>query len=251
MGKLHELLAVEGPMKSQIETVRTQLSDTFKTKHHLFIERQVTFHPIGEEGKSFTEAQLDLQTTVMKELDALATLWTRTLDVSASVAETNTAARGDVEVDGMQMFTHLPATALLELEKRLGEIQAVISHVPTLDPAKGFRLDEDFREKNVYRSRDDKRVRTEKVQVPIVLYDATEEHPAQTQIISRDEKIGDVVTQEWSGMITPSRKFEILDRCERMRQAVKQARARANGQEVIEQNIGARLFRYIIHGTKT
>jgi len=250
VGKLHELLAVEGPLKAQAEKVRSDLATTFEKRRHLFVEKTVTFHPAEEGQEPVTEEQLDLQTTVKRELRLLADMWTKAIDASAAVAETNTIARASVTIEGdsTPIFTDLPATALLELEKRIGELHGLVSAIPTLDPAKGFQADA-VRGVDVYRSREDLKTRTKKMQRPIVLYEATKEHPAQTQMISEDIPIGKISTHEWSGLLTPTEKTEMLDRVEAIRRAVKAARARANEADVQEKKIGERLFEFVIEGT--
>lgn len=252
MTKLHELLAVEGNLKGQAATVRGNLQTTFEKKRHLFEQKLVTFTPfkeVPEEGLVQTEeAQLDLQSTVYKELRWVSGIWAPALDVSAQVAEANTRARADVVLeDGMPLFRDMPATALLELEKRLAEMHALLQGVPTLDPAKGFQPDTTHGEKHVYKARPDVKIRTKKLQRPIVLHEPTVEHPAQTQLISEDVNIGRTVTQEWSGLLTPAEKSELLEKTERLQRAVKAARSRANEAEVkTDLKIGATLFEYIL-----
>lgn len=249
MAKLHELLAVVGNLSGQAEKVRGDLVTTFEKKRHHFTEKVVTFKPSEEGGgEPVTEEQLDLQSTVRKELHWIAGIWSEALDVSATVAEANTRARANVVLDnGKVIFEDLPATALLELEKRLTEIHGLVQTIPTLDPAKGFKPDGQKGE-GIYKARDDERTRTKKVQQAIVLYHATPEHPAQTQLISEDVPIGKIVTQEWSGLITPGEKADMLERAEELRRAVKAARSRANEIEVSQQKIGGKLFRYIFNG---
>lgn len=242
MAKLHELLAVEGQLKGQAKATGTELRATFEKKRHLFEEKRVTFHPSGEGQEPKTEQQSDLQSKVPDELAWITEIWAKAMDVSYKVAVANTLARADVVLDGATILTNVPATALLELEKRLGEAQELVLAVPTLDPAKGFQLDAD-RGKDVYRARERSGERTKKVQQPIVLFPATPEHPAQTQLISVDIPVGRVVEQEWSGLVTPAQKGDMLSRVEALRRAVKQALTRANAVEVPEtQDVGAALL---------
>ncbi len=248
MTHLHELLAVDGNLKGQAEKVRTDMTSSFDKKRHLFTEKLVTFTPQEDGAVGVTEEQLDLQSTVRRELKWVADIWAQAIDVSASIAEANTRARADVILDdGTVVFTGLPATALLELEKRLSEVQNLVQAVPTLDPAKGFSADA-HREKGIYKARDDVKTRTKKVQRPIVLYDATPEHPAQTQLISEDVPVGTIRTQEWSGLLTPLEKSEMLERVEALRRAVKAARSRANEVEITQGKLGEKLFQYVFDG---
>lgn len=247
MAKLHELLAVEGQLKGQAQATRTDLRATFEKKRHLFEKKVVTFHPNEEGATAVTEQQSDLQSTIAKELKWIAGIWTKTLDVSYQVAEANTRARADVVLDnGTILLSAVPATALLELEKRAAEIQELIVAIPTLDPAKGFTPDPD-QGTNIYRARDVSKVRTKKSPRVITLAVATVEHPTQAQLITEDVPVGKVLEQEWSGLISPSQKGDLLERAEELRRAIKSARQRANDVELQTQGVscGAAIFGFV------
>lgn len=248
MAKLHELLAVEGQLKGQAEATRTELRNTFDKKRHLFEEKIVTFQPNEENASQVREQQSDLQSKIADELQWIGGIWSKAIDASYQIAQANTQAFADVVMeDGTTLLSHVPATGLLELEKRAAEIQELVTAIPTLDPAKGFQPDTD-RGKNVFRARDVVKMRTKKTSRPIVLYDATKEHPAQTQLINEDVPIGRLTEQEWSGLITPAQKADMLERAEALRRAVKQARQRANDTEVASLNgtrIGRALFGFV------
>jgi hypothetical protein len=245
MGKLHELLAAAGTAKGQAEKCRADLLVTFDKKRHLFGEKRVTFTSFEENKPPVTEEQSDLQSTIRKEVRWLADIWVRSIDAAYQIAESNMGARADVTLDdGTVLFEKLPATALLELEKRASEIHAFITAIPTLDPAKGFRPDAD-RGEGIYRAREVQKTRTRKVAKPIVLAPATKEHPAQTQLISVDEPVGTISELEWSGLITPAEKADMLDRAEELRRVLKKARSKANEAEAVAGTVGKRLFDYV------
>jgi hypothetical protein len=245
MGKLHELLAVEQPLKKQAAATRADLINTFTKKHHLFGEKRVTFTSRDEGAQPVTETQSDLQTTVRRELKWIADLWEKSVDTSLQVAYGNTFAVADVLLeDGTTLAEGVPATALLELEKRAGEIHGLVSAIPTLDPAKGFKEDPD-RGVGVYRARDDNRVRTKKITRPMVKYEATKEHPAQVDLVQEDVAIGTIRAQEWSGLITPGDKADMLARAEELRRALKTARSRANEAPAATETVGAKVFGFV------
>ncbi len=253
MPKLHELLAVEGQLKGQAQATRTELMVSFDKKRHLFEEKVTTFIPSGEGAQPVQEQQSTLQSKVRDELDWISDIWKGAIDVSLQVADANTRAKGDVVLeDGTVLFADVPATALLELEKRAAEIHELLKTVPTLDPAKGFAPDAD-RGARVYKARDVRKTRTRKQQTPLVLYPATPEHPAQTQLISEDVPTGTILEQEWSGLVTPAEKGELIERAEALARAVKQARMRANDVDTPREQlrtVGARLFGYVFSGKK-
>jgi len=232
MSKLHELLAVEGKLESQSKKVISDLQNTFNKKRHLFEEKKVVFTPHAENEQSVTEAQSDIQSTLDKELDWVRGHLVKSLNASYQVAEANTQARADIILeDGTVVAKGVPATALLELEKRVSEIAELLKNVPTLDPAKGFQPDA-ARGEGYFQAREVNKGRTKKANKAIVLYDATPEHPAQTQIVTEDVEVGRIQEQEWSSLFTPARKSNLINKAEILERAVRQARARANEQTI-------------------
>jgi hypothetical protein len=252
MPKLHELLAVLGNLKGQADKTRADLINTFEKKRHLFAEKITVFRPVDEAGKEERAQESDLQTTVKKELEWITGMISPALDAAYQVELGNQVAKADVVLeDGTIVLKNVPATGLLELEKRCGELLTFAQAIPTLDPAKGFTLDPD-RGLGIYKARETTTKRTTKKQRPITLYEATKEHPAQVQLISEDIATGAVTAQEWSGLITPAEKGEIIERAELLARAVKKARARANevAIETVGNKIGATLLNYVFKGEK-
>ena len=80
--KLHEILAVEGPLKAQAEKTRGDLAATFEKKRHLFSEKIVTFMSSEEGVKDQVEEQSALQSTVRQELAWIAGIWSKALDAA-------------------------------------------------------------------------------------------------------------------------------------------------------------------------
>jgi hypothetical protein len=250
MTKLHELLSVAGNLKSQADKTRTDLMETFEKKRHLFGEKVQSFTPILEGAQTVVESQSDLQSTVPKELSWIKSHLAKALDVQYQIAVANTEAHADVVLeDGISILKNLPATGLLELENRIQEIQALVVKVPTLDPAKGFEICTE-RGKGIFKAREITKPRTKKVTKVLVKYAATKEHPAQTELVNEDVVVGSILEQEWSGMITPAAKADMLDRCEQLQRAVKRARSRANEMEVdvASMKIGKVLLDYVFEG---
>lgn len=245
--KLHELLAVGNSVDNQAAKCLGELiSTTFEKKRHHFEQKDVTFNPLDEGAKPVVEAQSSIQTTVKKELEWISTFLVKRIDVEGAINEANTLARADVILeDGVVIAANVPATTLLELEKRVAELQKVVANIPTLDPSKGFNLDE---QTGYYKARDVVKNRTKKTSKVLVKYPATVEHPAQTEMVSEDVVVGTVHESEWSGLITPHQKADALARVEDLLRAVKSARSRANEQEVDSVNIGQGLVDYVFRG---
>jgi hypothetical protein len=246
--KLHELLPIESSHETQAAKVKADLANTFEKKRHLFEEKRTVFTPSQEGAPAVTETQSDLNTTVLDQLDELTPFLVKSLDASYQVAVANTKAQADVVLDdGKAILKGVPATALLELEKRVASILELLKAIPTLDPAKGYLPDGQKTGKGVYKARDVRKVRTRKTFVPLVLAAATKEHPAQVKEGWEDLPIGHISEQEWSGLLTPADKSKLIDRAEEVCRAIRSARARANEQEVDKTaKIGAALLKHIL-----
>jgi hypothetical protein len=249
MAKLHELIPVNNALEGQADKCAADLTELFTKKHHHFTEKLVTVTSKEETGAPPTvEEQLALQTTVQKELTWMRQYWVKAIDSAHQINVGNTLAKADIALEnGETLASKVPATTLLELDKMLTKVKNVLSAIPTLDPAKSFKPDPS-REPGVSIAREVTRTRTAKKQKGIVLYDATPEHPAQTQLITEDIPVATVTTQEWSGMITPGAKADLLDRCEILMRAVKAARARANEVEIdlAANRIASSLLDYVL-----
>ncbi len=247
MTKLHELLAVDGNLDGQSTKTQQELKKTFEGKRHLFEEKLVTFTAKEEGAKAITEAQSDIQTTVAQEVAWIVPIIAKSIDASHHIDLANTLARADVITeDGTTVLTGVPATSLLQLEKRLKAIHELAVSIPTLDPAKGFQQD-DQRPKGHFKAREISKSRTKKIQRPLEMSPATDKHPAQVQLITEDVAVGTILEQEWSSMITPAVKADIIDRCDILIRAVKKARAKANEQEVdvTSAKIGKKLLEFV------
>jgi hypothetical protein len=248
MPKLYELVAVEANLKGQALKCRGELVTTMEKKRHLFQQKLITHIPDGE-GEPEVKEQSDIQTTVRKEVEWLGKIATKAIDVSFAIDHANTLAKGDIVLeDGTVVAKDVPTTALLQLEHRVKEVLEFIKAIPTLDPAKGFAPDP-AHEAGIYKARDVRKPRTEKREDFNVIVPATKEHPAQVAKTSKDVRIGIIQELEWSALITPADKAELLERGEAMLRGVTQARSRANGQEidVATHKIGKAMWEHIFH----
>lgn len=247
MSKLHELLAVHEPLKGQSKKVMADLIATFSSKPHLFEETRKTFEPFGENAKPETIEEKAIQTTVYKEIEFISKHIAKAIDIGYQVDIANSTASADVVTeDGETLLTKVPATALLQLEHRLKEVQDLVKAIKTVDPAKGFEPDAN-RGGGVYKARDVRKNKTEKQDKVVTLSQATDKHPANAILKTYDVPIGHLLEQEWSGLITPAIKADLIDRVEVAVRAVKTARAQANNVEIDTKNlkIGQTLLDYI------
>ena len=164
------------------------------------------------------------------------------MDVTATKDFANCDARGDVMVDGEVFLGQVPVPYLLFLEKELTSLHTFVTKMVELDPAERWSWDENAA---LFRSQPVQTHRTKKMQKPIVLYDATPEHAAQTQLITEDVVIGYWSTTKFSGAVPRPRKKQLLERIRILQDAVKFARVQANAIEVEEKKVGTKVLDFI------
>jgi hypothetical protein len=248
MPKLHELLAVESNHENQASKNRLDLANTFEKKRSHFQETRRTFTGLAEGSTPRVEEVSEIQTTVKRELEWITPYLVKNIDVSHQVDVANTLARADiVDDDGNVIAKDVPATSLLQLEKRTKEIRELLNAIPTLDPTKGFKEDS-TRGSGYFQARDVETERKQKQKKRYELAAATKEHPCQAVLVDEDIPIGTIRTQEWSSMLTPAKKSELLERIDDLTRYVKRARARANEHEidVAGAKIGKKLLDYVL-----
>ena len=250
MGKLCESIAVVGELEGAWKKILEESKVTFGKKHEHFVAFVKRYSPFAEEEKATEniEERKDLDTTVNDKLDYMFEHVINYLDCFAQVEATNQVAKADLEVDGKVILSGVPATVLLGLESKLRAVKEVLDLLPTLAPGISWVKDA-TRGPNIYkRERDEESFRTRKEPKSKTLYDATKEHPAQIEKWTEMINIGKYITTHWSGMLSPAEKSDMLGRLDKLSRAVKQARQRANVQEVVDIHIGQKLVTYIMKG---
>jgi len=247
MGKLHELLAVESSLEKATRKLREESIQTFG-KENLFkgaIKRLIMFK--DEDKNSETEEHIELVTTIDENLDYLVKPMAKYWNTVLSKELTNQQAKADIVLDdGTILAKDLPATFLLGLETKLGELRKVYESIHTLAPGFAWVKDELERHGVFKNNHDTVAFKTKKDLEFIVAYDATENHPAQIEKVENTINIGKYVTTVWSGLITPLDKAERLTRIDALLQAVKKARMRANNINIVKRDkMAEALFKYI------
>lgn len=244
--RLHEVLAVEGDLEGSSKKVVAEAINTFTKKNDHFMAFNKTYHPFRE-GKEheMPSEQKELVTTVEAKLNHAFNAVNSYYDAVAQKECTNQTAKADLIVNGVCLAKDLPATFLLGLETKLKDLRKLVEVVPTLQPGVTWEEDKQLGE-GVFKSAvQQERMRTEKRMKPVVLYEATDKHPAQVKESTEDVAIGKYVQTDWSGMISPAAKSRMLARADALIQGVKKARQRANQTEVVNVQIGKVLTDFI------
>jgi len=240
--KLNQVIAIEKGVKSRVYSELTEF-DKVCQKPDLFQGFSKTYEKKDEDGESLPPESKKVQFRVEDMLKAAAASLTEIFDVTASKDWANMGATADIEVGGAKLLEGVPVTYLLFLEKQFTDLRTFFGHLPELDDTENWQRDE---ASGVYKTESISTHRTKKVQKAIVLYDATKEHPAQTQLITEDVLAGYWKTIKHSGGIPKTRKEKIVARIEAAIKAVKFAREEANGAEAEKRIVGEKVFNYLL-----
>jgi hypothetical protein len=241
MAKLNQIIAIEKGVKSRTYGVITRIHKESQ-KSEPFNGFAKTFRKRDEDAEDYPPEKKKVQLIAGDVLAEVARNATELFDVTATKDWANCGARADVVVGGRVLVEQAPATYLIFLEKQLSDIRTFVEKLPTLDESEDWVKDPNS---NLFKTEKITTHRTKKVQRPIVLYDATEHHPAQTQLITDDVIVGWWDTVKHSGAIPVPRKQQILDRVDKLLKAVKFARETANGIEAEDQKVGEAVFDYL------
>jgi hypothetical protein len=184
-------------------------------------------------------------TTVKDKLAEVIEVIVAGIDANLSKEETNAANVAKAElIIGDQNLGTFSATSLLSLESHLSKIREMYQAIPVLDNTKRWDFDA---QKSVYKTPEEIKFRSIKRPKVIIKYEATKDHPAQTELLHLDFQVGKYETVYYSGKITQTQKNSLLKRIDTLIEAVKVARAKANNVEVINIKFGRKLFDFI-HG---
>jgi len=240
--KLNQVLAIEKGVKSRTQGTVTKLYHMIQ-KPILMAGLMKTYQPLEEGGQEYPPERQKVQVRADDVLTDASVALSELFDVTAQKDFANCGAVADVIVEDNVLLEQVPVTFLLFLEKQLTDFRTILGKVPTLDASEEWKKDEAL---GLHRTDPTKTTRTAKVQKPIVLYDATEEHPAQTQLLTEDVVVGTWETVKQSGALPADRKTAIQKRVEKLLEAVKFARETANSIEANKQTIGDTVFAYLL-----
>jgi len=241
--KLHEILAIEKGLKQRTYSRIDEMQKVLP-KVDFFNGHYRKWLPLTEDSEVFPPENKKVQFYAREILNEYVTLRQEVFDVEMTKDLTNATARADIIVDGETIAAEVPATTLLFLEKELTDLRTFVQTLPILDAAEEWMADGNH--EFLYRTNPEKTHRTKKVEKPLVLYDATKEHPAQTKTVTEDVIIGHWETTKVTGAIPVADKLTYWKRVNKLLDAVKEARERANSATCIEGKLGKAIFQYVM-----
>ena len=242
--KLNQIIAVVAGKKSQAEKAITEAYHVmdkpalFEGLHRVYTPKNETGEQEAPERKNPQFRVSDLYAKVRGDLVEM-------LDVVATQDWANTVAKADIVVEGKSILLGVPVPYLLFLEKQVQNFAAYIQRMPVRDPAEDWIYKA---EASLFVTPGKKKNRTKKIQKVLVKYEATKEHPAQTEMITEDEVVGTWDEIKFSGAITQEEKDTLTKKVRLLSDAVKVARETANSIEVEKQNVGAAILDFVFAG---
>lgn len=244
MTKLNQIVAVEQGVKSATHSeISRLLEDAQRTQKDGPLHGIArTYTPRDDQGEQLPPESTRVQIKIDDLLDRAATVLTRLFDVTATKDWTNCDATADVTINGQVLLGDVPATYLLFLEKRLGELHDLVAKLPTLDPSETWSYST---EAGCWVTDPVMTTRTKKIPRNHVLAEATPHHPAQVQTYTEDVVVGTWRTVKFSGALPAERVREILRRITALQEGVVYARQAANNRDVTDQRVGKKVFDYL------
>ncbi len=239
--KLNQIIAIEKGVKTSSFQEITEAHQLLQKATALTgIAR--TYQPKDEEGEQFPPEHTRVQVTADAVIKSTTKSLVKLFDVTATKDWANCDAKADVIVDGKALVTGVPATYLLFLEKQLVDLHTFVKKLPVLDASETWTFDP---ASDGYVTEPVQTVKTKKVPRNHVKAEATEKHPAQVEVYYEDIVVGHWKTLKFSGALPASRVKELLDRVEKLQEAVKYAREEANQFEAPDKKLGDAVLGYL------
>ena len=248
MGMLHEILAVEGDKKGRKMKMLEEGRKTFREKHDLFEGFTKVYNPFDDNVNEKFEESKTRDTTVMNKADYIFDAVVAHIDCVIQKDTANQSAKADVIIDGKVLIKDVPSVTLLTIESETKQWRDVLSFIPTLEH--GIEWEKDGTQgEGVWKTKIPlETFKTAKEPKSKVLYEATKEHKAEIEKWNETINVGKYITTKFSGKITSAEKSDILERIDKLSDAVKEAKTRANKVEVPSVSIGEQIRNYVLKG---
>jgi hypothetical protein len=240
--KLNQVNAIVTARKGEAEKTLTELYKLIQ-KEQLFAGRERTYRPLDEvNGQKLPPESQRVQQRADEMIRDARAKWTEVWNLVFTQDTGNQQAKADVTVDGKAILSNVPVTFLLYLDKQVNDLETFVGKLPTPDPSEEWTHDPNT---GLLRSRATESLRTSKEPTVIVKYDATEKHPAQTELFTKDIPVGTWTQILYSGSLTVDKKNAILLRIRKLQDAIKVAKEQANLLEVERQKAAEAVFAFV------
>lgn len=239
--KLHQILAVEKGVKRRTHDEISHLHHTV-TREPLLVGQSRVYTKAEEDGEDLPNEGMPVRVKAPEVIDQVAASLARLFDVTLTKDTANLSATADVVVDGVTLLSNVPVSYLLFLEKQLTDVRTFVRKLPVLEPGVKWTWST---QQAAYESEPVKTTRSKKVPRVLVRYEATEHHPAQTEVWYEDIVAGTWTTTKYSGAVEQKYVDVVTRRVEDLLDAVKKARETANETEAPEVKVGETIFEHL------
>lgn len=244
--KLHELLAVEQDRKHKANHAIGETKKLFEKKAPHFDGMVKRYIALEEDSEEIPDENKEIVTTVKASLEEAIEDIVKGIDAHLSKEETNASGVAHAElIVGDTNLGIFSATSLLALESHLVKLKELYAEIPVLESTKKWHLDP---QQGVYKTDEEVKFRSIKRPKVIVKYEATKEHPAQTELLYLDFQVGKYETVYTSGRVPITHKNQMEQRLNQLLEAVKVARSKANNVDVKNITVGKKIFDFIHKG---
>ena len=231
--------------KGVVKRAHEKKSDLYKfvQKIALYFGLTKNYTPDTDDGEQLPSESSVAQRNLRADLKEFMLTSKSLMDLQLTKDTANQSAVADLIVDGQLWVKDVPVTSLLSWEKAIVDMISFLKAMPTLPRSQVWTKDE---ASGQYITEAVRTSRTKKQQKPIVLYDATDKHPAQTQIITEDVKVGTWTKQDYSTAMPEAEKEMRIEKASRLLDDVKRARERANDRVIEQREVPAVMLDYLL-----
>lgn len=229
---------------------RRQLTDAHRAtlKPELVNGFTRTYQKDNEDGFDYPDEETLVHVRCSEMVGTTREILTPWFDAAATKEWGNYQARANVEVAGRIVISDAPVPYLLFLLSQLTDLHTFVEKLPTLDPKRRWTWDEAA---SLWRLSPEQEIRSEKVRHSKVMAEPTQYQPALLDTWTQDQRVGVWTRERLSGALPVAERDRLLRQVERLIDAVKQARERANATEVDQRRVAADLFDYLFAAPAT
>jgi len=249
MGMIHELLPALKEAEDRDKKVYEETAIKMKKQGLLDgYNKVLIMHDEDRKDEEVGAGEThELTTTVIERLNYMLDYQARNMDAQFQRELANRAASADVSLPNGKTIKDVPATYLMWLEKYLVKYRNLLEGIPTQDTSIRWIEDKKASKKGTWISEQIvSSNKTEKNEVPIVMYEATDKHPAQVKTIVKNTTVGHYENTMRTGKWTPHQKHQALNDCDQIIEEVKRAKSRANKTEAKHAAIGKAIIGSIL-----
>ncbi len=249
--KLHELLAVEKTRSGAANKILADTAQKFN-KFDYFQGAEKTLSMIEDSAQNAAieiaaRETRNLPTTVQETLEYALEAWVRAEDVIFQKNLSNQYANSDLYFQGQLLTEAVPVDELMGLEVRLDSMRKIMEMMPTLAASTKWEPDTMSGRNGAWIAAEPEiTTKTEKTMTAVVLYAATDKHPAQVKEVPSDRTVGTFKLVKTCGAATSAQKAKVMATLDELISEVKQARMRANSVVAAKNKIGQKIASLIL-----